>query len=128
MTSPQWVATAQAAYVDGLVMPVYKIPEMRQVVVYYRASVSNATADAYLKLKCGSLSQESAVIESITADNYAVYLDITSLPSWETFELQVEVKVSGGFVFTLDQVSVVVRSDVSALSGETDYEQENPTE
>lgn len=127
LTSPTWV-TSSAAYVDGLVMPVVKIPEMRQIVVYYRASVSNALADAYLKVLAGSLSSESAVIESTTAGNYAVYLDITSLPNWETFELQIEVKVSGGYNFTIDQVSAVVRSEVTALAGETTYENPNPVE
>lgn len=127
LTSPQWVTTS-AAYVDGLVMPVMKIPEMRQLVMYFRASVSDATADAYVKLFAGSLSSESAVIESLTPGNYALYLDITSLPSWATFELQASVKVSGGFTFTLDLVSVIVRSEITALSGATTYENPNPVE
>jgi|FLOH01.1.fsa_nt_gi hypothetical protein len=125
MTSPSFVCTS-TVYADGLVMPLMKTPEMRQLVFYYKASVSNVLGDGYVTLKAGGLSSESAVIDNTTPQNLALYLDITSLSNFDSIEIQIEFKCSGGYTLTATQAMVVARSEITAVAGETSYEQPNP--
>jgi len=117
---------ATAAYSDGLIFSVVKTPEMRQMVVYYSARVVGAVT-AYLKAWAGSLSIESAPITNVAFENKALYLDISSLANWDSHTISLAFKVSGGS-FEVRGTHLIVRSDVSALSGDTSYEADNPVE
>ena len=121
--------SVSATEADAIVMAITKTPEMRQLVLYFKTYVSDATADGYIKLRGGSLSTESAVIDTLTGEERrALYLDITSLNNWEEMEIQVNMKISGGFTLSMRNISIVVRGDITALAGETSYNANDPVE
>ena len=122
--------TVSATYADAIVFEITKIPQMRQVVLYYKTYASDALASGYIKLDVGGLTIESAVIDftSGSEEYRALYLDISSLSNWETHEFNVNMKVSGGYTLSMRSVSLIVRDDVTSMSGEPTYETENPVE
>ena len=127
LSSPFFQMSA-ATYQTGLYQTIIKIPEMLQLVMYFRAKSDNAGETGYLKLLAGSLSGESTAINTTSYINYAVYLDIASLPNWEPFNIQMQMKISGGATLTASAVEIVARAEVTALSGETSYNNERPVE
>jgi len=125
LTTPTFACTS-AAYVDAVRIPVTKIPEMRQLVIYYSAKVTIGQI-GYVKGFCNALSQESAAITNDAYETKALYLDISSVANWTIMEIALQMKIDGGTI-TSQSVNAIVRSDVTALSGETDYQQDNPVE
>ena len=117
------ITTASATYVAYLLLPIMKTPEMRQLVLYFNAF----DTDAYVKLTAGGLSQESQNITDNTGSHpYAIYLDISSLANWVSHDVFIHMKTNGSF--TAEQLSLIVRSEVTSMSGETSYDNENPVE
>jgi len=114
-----------AAYKNYLTMSIMKTPEMRQIVVYFTGDADGNTA--YVRLSAGGLSQGSGAIVSTDPTPFAIYLDITSLSNWGSHKITIDMKTDSPD-FEVTQLSLVVRDDVTALSGETSYEQEHPVE
>ena len=126
--SPKVFEVADAAYGTMFTFYIVKIPEMRQVVLYYNADQANG-ADAYVKIHVGSLSKESDVITTAVPLQLAIYLDISSLANWAIHTVYVEAKIAGG-AETLDiqGIAVIARDEITAVSGETTYAITDPVE
>lgn len=115
---------SNAAYYNRLYIPLFKVPEMRQIVYYF--SVQTAVPDdGYMRVRAGGLSQESDAI--ILADEYAIYIDITSLANFETHDIYIDGKVATASM-VIEAESLIVRNDTTALAGDTSYPASKPVE
>jgi hypothetical protein len=115
---------SNAGYYDRLYLPLFKTPEMRQIVYYFTVQTA-VPDDGYMKILAGGLSQESDAI--VLAGNYAIYLDITSLANYQTHDIHIHGKVATASM-VIEAESLVARSDITSLSGESSYETPNPVE